>query len=434
MALAEELAEEWRTAAAAPDAERPPWVDVPLTEDELLAALVAGERGRGRSVARPATRRRGSRAAAVRLRGVAVTYNRGHPLRPPGARRGRPGRARGRRHGGDRPDGGGQEHPAAGDGRAPPGDRGTVAVFGAPSPAPGEVGMVFQRPEVQLYCATVAEDVGVAPRCAASARCAWTSGCGGRSRPWGWTTRPSRLGHPISSRSASSGGSRSRASSPWTRACSCWTSRAPGSIPRAAPAAAAAGRLGARTRAHAGLHLARRGRGGRTGGCVVVVGAGGILAAGPVDRGPCRDTELLDGAGLASSADCGPRRSSRRRAGRSRSGVRRRDGRPLRRPGWRRGCAPGRRDATSGGRGREPLADLAERGAVPARRYRRPSDRCPAEAPRGGGVPRHPVCRRAVGGPGSARGGAWRSAVRAGPGPPGVPVAGAATADRSCWC
>ena len=40
---------------------------------------------------------------------------------------------------------------------------GTVAVFGASGPAPGEVGMVFQRPEVQLYCATVAEDVGVAP-------------------------------------------------------------------------------------------------------------------------------------------------------------------------------------------------------------------------------------------------------------------------------
>ena len=40
MALAEALAEEWRDAAAEPDAGRPPWVDVPLTEDDLLAALV----------------------------------------------------------------------------------------------------------------------------------------------------------------------------------------------------------------------------------------------------------------------------------------------------------------------------------------------------------------------------------------------------------
>jgi energy-coupling factor transporter ATP-binding protein EcfA2 len=40
---------------------------------------------------------------------------------------------------------------------------GSVSVFGAANPARGEVGMVFQRPEVQLYCATVAEDVGVAP-------------------------------------------------------------------------------------------------------------------------------------------------------------------------------------------------------------------------------------------------------------------------------
>ena len=40
---------------------------------------------------------------------------------------------------------------------------GSVSVFGAAAPARGEVGMVFQRPEVQLYCATVADDVAVAP-------------------------------------------------------------------------------------------------------------------------------------------------------------------------------------------------------------------------------------------------------------------------------
>jgi ABC-type multidrug transport system ATPase subunit len=39
MALAEALAEEWRDAADAPGSWQPPWADVPLTEDELLAAL-----------------------------------------------------------------------------------------------------------------------------------------------------------------------------------------------------------------------------------------------------------------------------------------------------------------------------------------------------------------------------------------------------------
>jgi energy-coupling factor transport system ATP-binding protein len=41
MALAETLAAAWRSASAAPDAWRPPWTEVPLTEGELLAALAA---------------------------------------------------------------------------------------------------------------------------------------------------------------------------------------------------------------------------------------------------------------------------------------------------------------------------------------------------------------------------------------------------------
>jgi energy-coupling factor transport system ATP-binding protein len=41
---------------------------------------------------------------------------------------------------------------------------GSVRIGGRPSPLPGEVGMVFQRPEVQLFAATVADDVATAPR------------------------------------------------------------------------------------------------------------------------------------------------------------------------------------------------------------------------------------------------------------------------------
>ena len=41
---------------------------------------------------------------------------------------------------------------------------GSVSVGGRARPRPGEVGMVFQRPEIQLFCSTVREDVAVAPR------------------------------------------------------------------------------------------------------------------------------------------------------------------------------------------------------------------------------------------------------------------------------
>jgi energy-coupling factor transport system ATP-binding protein len=43
-------------------------------------------------------------------------------------------------------------------------DRGAVRFFGANRPTPGDVGMVFQRPETQLFKSTVWEDVAVAPR------------------------------------------------------------------------------------------------------------------------------------------------------------------------------------------------------------------------------------------------------------------------------
>jgi energy-coupling factor transporter ATPase len=43
-------------------------------------------------------------------------------------------------------------------------DRGSIRFFGAAKPVPGEVGMVFQRPETQLFKGTVREDVAVAPR------------------------------------------------------------------------------------------------------------------------------------------------------------------------------------------------------------------------------------------------------------------------------
>jgi len=43
-------------------------------------------------------------------------------------------------------------------------DAGAVTVFGTARPRPGEVGMVFQRPEGQLFAGTVGEDVAVAPR------------------------------------------------------------------------------------------------------------------------------------------------------------------------------------------------------------------------------------------------------------------------------
>jgi energy-coupling factor transport system ATP-binding protein len=102
-------------------------------------------------------------ACAVRLRGVAVTYNHGTPFARPAL-------------GSvdlDLPEGGvtGVIGPTAA-GKSTllqvmvgllPVTSGTVSVFGAATPAPGEVGMVFQRPEVQLYCATVGEDVAVAP-------------------------------------------------------------------------------------------------------------------------------------------------------------------------------------------------------------------------------------------------------------------------------
>jgi energy-coupling factor transport system ATP-binding protein len=41
---------------------------------------------------------------------------------------------------------------------------GEISILGKPEPAPGEIGMVFQRPEFQLFAATVSEDVGMAPR------------------------------------------------------------------------------------------------------------------------------------------------------------------------------------------------------------------------------------------------------------------------------
>lgn len=41
---------------------------------------------------------------------------------------------------------------------------GTVDFAGRSRPAGGEVGMVFQRAEIQLFCATVEQDVAVAPR------------------------------------------------------------------------------------------------------------------------------------------------------------------------------------------------------------------------------------------------------------------------------
>jgi energy-coupling factor transporter ATP-binding protein EcfA2 len=43
-------------------------------------------------------------------------------------------------------------------------DEGRVAHFGAGRPRPGEVGMVFQRPETQLFKSTVWDDIAVAPR------------------------------------------------------------------------------------------------------------------------------------------------------------------------------------------------------------------------------------------------------------------------------
>jgi len=43
-------------------------------------------------------------------------------------------------------------------------DSGSAEFFGSKRPDPGEVGMVFQRPETQLFKSTVWEDVAVAPR------------------------------------------------------------------------------------------------------------------------------------------------------------------------------------------------------------------------------------------------------------------------------
>ena len=47
-----------------------------------------------------------------------------------------------------------------------PANEGQVEILGRPEALPGEVGMVMQRAEVQLFCATVREDVAVAPRLA----------------------------------------------------------------------------------------------------------------------------------------------------------------------------------------------------------------------------------------------------------------------------
>jgi len=48
-------------------------------------------------------------------------------------------------------------------GLIPPG-RGSVSTLGSDRPAPGTVGMVLQRPEVQLFSANVWDDVAAAPR------------------------------------------------------------------------------------------------------------------------------------------------------------------------------------------------------------------------------------------------------------------------------
>jgi energy-coupling factor transport system ATP-binding protein len=105
----------------------------------------------------------GTAPVAVRLRGVTVTYNHGTPFARPALMDVDL----------DLPEGGvtGVIGPTAA-GKSTllqvmtgllPVTSGSVSVFGAAMPAPGEVGMVFQRPEVQLYCATVGEDVAVAP-------------------------------------------------------------------------------------------------------------------------------------------------------------------------------------------------------------------------------------------------------------------------------
>lgn len=137
---------------------------LPLLEDELVAQL-GGRSFRWPAVAAPrAEDPQVLGEPAVELRAVSVTYDRGLPFArealadvdlvlPEGAVVGVVG-----------PTAAGKStllqviaglmRPSAG----------SVRLFGRPRPQPGEVGMVFQRPEFQLFAASVADDVATAPR------------------------------------------------------------------------------------------------------------------------------------------------------------------------------------------------------------------------------------------------------------------------------
>lgn len=150
----------------------------PLTEDELVAALAEElpPAGRGPApaadavdvIASSALPERSSSGArpvlAARLDGVAHTYNRGTPF----ARVGVAGVDFELEEGSITalvgPTAAGKSTVLQLVAGLLAADAGTVDVLGHRRPPPGAVGMVFQRPEAQLYAATVEEDVGMAPR------------------------------------------------------------------------------------------------------------------------------------------------------------------------------------------------------------------------------------------------------------------------------